>query len=367
MKSAFYLLALIVTVGLAGLSSRADVNYQIDSPVPHEVFQRQSSTSGVVRVSGVSPAGPVEVRVDEGAWQSVGPHDANGWFSAGLTVAAKGWHRVEIRLPDGVVRRIEPVGVGEVFIVAGQSNAGNHGSERQRSESGMVSSFDGRTWQPCRDPQPGASGGGGSFMPALGDALAAAYGVPVGFAACASGGTSVRQWLPEGSEMTQQPTTGKLVRPVRPGVWASNGQLFAALERHLLHFGTNGVRAVLWHQGESDAGQARAGYPADRQISGEQYRAYMEQLITASRERAGWRVPWIVALATYHSGSDAADEEFRTAQRSLWREDLAREGPDSDALRGDLRAGVHFNGKGLREHGRRWAEKILLLHPAGTP
>jgi hypothetical protein len=345
----------------------ADPVCRIDSPQPHEVFQRSSATSGVIHVSGTAPAGPVEVRVDEGDWQPVAVQDANGRFSSELTVSAKGWHRVEVRMPDGVVRRIEPVGAGEVFIVAGQSNAGNYGSERQQSESGMVSSFDGKTWQPCRDPQPGAGGGGGSFMPALGDALAAAYGVPIGFAACASGGTSVRQWLPEGAEMTKQPTTGANVRQVRPGVWASNGQLFAALERHLLHFGTNGVRAVLWHQGESDAGQARAGYPADRQITGEQYRAFMEQLIGASRERAGWRVPWIVALATYHSESDASDDEFRAAQRSLWKADLASEGPDSDALRGDLRDGVHFNAKGLREHGQRWAEKILLLYPAGTP
>lgn len=345
----------------------ADTVCRIDSPQPHEVFQRQSTTSGVIRISGTAPAGPVEARVDEGEWSPVAVPAEGGRFSATLTVAAKGWHRVEIRLPGGDVRRIEPVGVGEVFNVAGQSNAGNYGSERLHSESGMVSSFDGKAWRPCQDPQPGAGGNGGSFLPALGDALATAYGVPVGFAACASGGTSVRQWLPEGAEMMQQPTTGTLVREVRPGVWASNGQLFSALERHLLHFGTNGVRAVLWHQGESDAGQARAGYPADRQISGEQYRAFMEQLIAASRERAGWRVPWIVALATYHSESDASDEEFRAAQRSLWRADLAGEGPDSDALRGDLRDGVHFNGKGLREHGKRWAEKILLLHPQSTP
>ncbi|MFO1490688.1 MAG: sialate O-acetylesterase [Kiritimatiellia bacterium] len=356
-----------MTFGIAGHASRADVNCQIDSPVPHEVFQRQSPTSGVIRVSGAAASGAVGVRVDAGDWQPVTVQPGDGRFSAGLAVAAKGWHRVEFRLPDGAVRRIEPVGVGDVFIVAGQSNAGNYGSERQRSESGMVSSFDGKAWQPCQDPQPGAGGNGGSFLPALGDALATAYGVPIGFAACASGGTSVRQWLPEGAEMTQQPTTGTLVRPVRPGVWASNGQLFAALERHLLHFGTNGVRAVLWHQGESDAGQARAGYPADRQISGEQYRVFMDQLIGASRERAGWRVPWIVALATYHSESDAADDEFRAAQRSLWKADLACEGPDSDALRGDLRDGVHFNAKGLREHGRRWAEKILLLYPGSTP
>jgi hypothetical protein len=122
--------------------------------------------------------------------------------------------------------------------------------------------------------------------------------------------------------------------------------------------GPRGCRAVLWHQGESDAGQARAGYPADRQITGAQYRAFLEALVTASHRRAGWDVPWFVAQATYHSEADAADEEFRAAQKSLWEGGLARQGPDTDALRKEFRAGVHFNGRGLQAHGRLWAEKV---------
>jgi len=41
---------------------------------------------------------------------------------------------------------------------------------------------------------------------------------------------------------------------------------------------------------------------------------------------------------------------------------LALEGPDSDALKGNLRdnggQGVHFSGPGLREHAARWVEKV---------
>jgi hypothetical protein len=122
--------------------------------------------------------------------------------------------------------------------------------------------------------------------------------------------------------------------------------------------GPRGFRAVLWHQGESDAGQARAGYSADRQITGEQYRQFMEVLIKASRKQAGWEMPWFVAQATFHSEQDAADPEFRAAQKALWDTGIALEGPDSDALKGNLRAGVHFNGAGLRKHGEAWAEKV---------
>ena len=48
---------------------------------------------------------------------------------------------------------------------------------------------------------------------------------------------------------------------------------------------------------------------------------------------------------------------------SLWKDGLAFEGPDSDALKGKLRErngkGVHFSGEGLRVHGAKWAEKVL--------
>jgi hypothetical protein len=115
---------------------------------------------------------------------------------------------------------------------------------------------------------------------------------------------------------------------------------------------------VLWHQGESDAGQARAGFLADREITGKQYREFMEKVIRASRKRAGWEVPWFVAQATYHSEKDRWDDELRTAQKCLWEKGLALEGPDTDVLGKEYRAGVHFNARRLQAHGRLWAEKV---------
>jgi hypothetical protein len=56
-----------------------------------------------------------------------------------------------------------------------------------------VSAFYGTDWQPADDPQPGASGSGGSFLPPFGDAIAERCGVPVGLVACGVGVTSVRE------------------------------------------------------------------------------------------------------------------------------------------------------------------------------
>lgn len=60
---------------------------------------------------------------------------------------------------------------------------------------------------------------------------------------------------------------------------------------------------------------------------------------------------------SYHVPGDEASPEIRAAQAALWKEGIALEGPDSDALKSDLRErggkGVHFSDKGLREHAAR--------------
>jgi len=348
-----------------------------ESPSDYRVFQRQSRYVGQIRLRGrlVVEAGQLRCRLVRTAaegktpavvrdWQPVVADLVKGRFDAEITAPAGGWYRVELRLErdgEGLAETaIEHVGVGEVFVVAGQSNSTNYGSEKQRTISGMVASFDGTRWVLANDPQPGVQDGsrGGSFLPAFGDALYEKYKVPVGVASTGAGATSVREWLPRGERLRNQPTTGANVRPVATGEWECTGKLYDGLMKRIEALGPRGCRAVLWHQGESDAGQARSGYPADRQITGKQYIEFMEKLIRASRKSAGWEVPWFVAQATYHSEKDPSDDEFRTAQKTLWEEGPALEGPDTDSLGKEFRDGVHFNAKGLQAHGRLWAEKV---------
>ena len=107
---------------------------------------------------------------------------------------------------------------------------------------------------------------------------------------------------------------------------------------------------MLWHQGESDANQR----DATRTLPGALYEKFLTQLIRDSRRETGWDAPWFVALASYHVPGDEASPDIRAAQAALWKSGVALEGPDSDALTGEWRErggkGVHFSGKGLREH-----------------
>ena len=364
-------LGTLLCQGSTSLRAEDEPRLQLSKPLDWQVAQQSSTQQGSVRIEGKKPFGDaVELRLIgktlrgnlNDAWTALPNAGGKVNFAADITTPAGGWYRLELRtVRDGKPieeAKVEHVGVGEVFIVAGQSNSANYGSEKQQPKSGLVTSFDGKTWRVADDPQPGAGGTGGSFIPAFGDAMAERFHVPIGIVSIGVGSTSVREWLPKGEEVNRLTTTGRGLDEISPGHWQAKGELFDKLKSRLDALGPHGCRAILWHQGESDAGQARGGAPADRQISGDDYARYMKTLVEASRQTAGWQVPWFTAQATYHSERDPADDEFRAAQKSLWDSKRTLPGPDTDALGAEFRHGVHFNARGLQQHGQLWAEKV---------
>lgn len=348
------------------LASAAEI--ALTSPLEHQVIQRHSSTEGTVLIRGLQSgldAGKAMLEAKIGAkgrWQALSAQIEKEQFSASVAAPAGGWHRVEVRaVLDGktvATAAVEHVGIGEVFVVAGQSNSANHGEEKQTTQTRRVAAFDGAKWQIADDPQPGASGRMGSFMPALGDELVKRFDVPVGFVACGIGATSVREWLPKGATFPNPPTIESRVTQMPDGQWASNGVAYDAFIARMRPLGHNGFRAVLWHQGESDANQK----DTTRTLAGKLYREYLEKIIRDSRRDTGFDAPWFVAQASYHVPGDEGSDDIRAAQAALWKYGPAQPGPDSDSLKGPLRErkgqGVHFSGPGLREHGQKWAEKI---------
>jgi hypothetical protein len=362
-------LALVLTSTFYG--SAASEALKLDSPIDYQVFQRQSRFGGVIRIAGKldNADGVLQFRIVgqplegslPGDWKSLPFDPQTRTFCVDAAAPAGGWYRLQLRsVKNGVALEqttVAHVGLGEVFVVAGQSNSANHGEGRQRPATDRVVTADNPTWGVANDPQPGASGDGGSFIPAFGDAMEKKYRVPIGLVCLGVGGTSVREWLPKGDAIAAPPTTGANMVTVTPNSWACSGVLFDRLADTVRRLGPNGFRAVLWHQGESDAHQ-----PAGHNITPEQYREYLARLIHATREAAAWCVPWFVAQASYHTPADTGTPELRAAQKSLAVKGLTLEGPNTDELGGAFREnngqGVHFNAKGLRRHGQLWAEKV---------
>jgi Carbohydrate esterase, sialic acid-specific acetylesterase len=347
----------------------ADLN--LTSPLDYQVVQRSSQGKGLLRISGeLSEDAPtdatVQVRmmndIEQTPWSQVNPLKDRKVI-ASFEAPAGGWWRLEVKVSQGekqlALGSVPHVGVGEVFVIAGQSNSANHGEEKQTTKTRRVASFDGVAWRIADDPQPGASGRGGSFIPAFADTVVAQQDVPVGIIACGIGATSVREWLPKGATFPNPPTLLSRVEQLPDGQWASNGAAYDAFIARMKSAGLEGFRAVLWHQGESDANQK----DASRTLSGKLYRESLEKIIRDSRREIGFEAPWFVAQASYHGPDDEGSDGIRAAQASLWKDGIALEGPDSDALKGHLRErdgkGVHFSGIGLQEHGRRWAARVL--------
>lgn len=353
--------------------AESPVSIALSSPLDYQVFQRESRTAGTIQLRGQSyaPADRAEVRITgesltgplSAHWTPLQYESSNGSFDANLPTPAGGFYAVDIRLWRGsrqVAETTVPhVGVGEVFVVSGQSNSTNYGEVRRVTQTGMVTSFDGVAWRLANDPQPGVQDNStkGSFIPAFGDALYQHYHVPIGMASVGHGSTSVRQWLPAGANVEMMPTMTKYIICGADGSLTSDGTLFNGMIKRIQHFGPHGLRAVLWHQGESDSHQ-----PPEHDITAGTYRRMLEQVIVASRKQAGWNIPWFVAQATYHTPADVSCPPIREAQRSLWRSGIALQGPDTDTLMSVYREnngqGTHMNDVGLKAHGLLWAESV---------
>jgi hypothetical protein len=345
----------------------------VESPRDYQVFQRRTRAAGEIKIHGTVavPCDAIEARMTGASefskvptrWQRLTYTQFSRTFDGKLLAPAGGFYRVQVRLRAHrkTVGELDiaHVGVGEVFVVAGQSNSTNYGEEKQRPQSGMVVAFSGSNWGPADDPQPGVQDHStkGSFIPSFGDALFAKYRVPIAVVSVGHGSTSVRQWLPKGERFDVPPTNMKFVKQISPNLWESDGALFAGMMHQIGQLGPGGFRSLLWHQGESDAHQ-QPGHD----ISADEYGRRMEFLLQAARKQAGWDFPWFMAQVSYHTPADPSCPPIREAQRRLWQSGLAMEGPDTDQLTGEYRqnGGTHLSAKGLKAHGEMWAERVAV-------
>ena len=267
-------------------------------------------------------------------WAKLEIRTAEAKFEATARVAAGGWYRLEIRgrANDDVVARgaVEPIGIGEVFVVAGQSYATNCNDEQFKvtDPHGRVVAFDSvkESWSVANDPQPAPDhSDGGSIWPPLGDALLKEFGVPVGFANVAVGGTSSVQWMPEGTLHPRLVQAGKTL---------------------------GRFRAVLWQQGESDV---------IAKTTAETYVANLKTIRETAARAWGFEPPWLLAKSTHHPtvyNNPEGEGRIRGAIDDLLKLPGFRAGPDTDTLtgenRGDAKSRRHFSGIGQRRAAEMW-------------
>lgn len=134
-----------------------------------------------------------------------------------------------------------------------------------------------------------------------------------------------------------------------PGVQYKSFKLYDTLVGRVRELPKGGIRAILWHQGESDM---IVKTPA------ETYRDRLKTIIESLNKDAGYGITWFVAQASSPNTSGEPTEVAK-GQQLLWKEGVAKQGPNTDELGLEYRRDkVHFNQRGLTAHGERWFKAL---------
>ncbi len=343
----------------------------IGFPVERMVFQRNNVDLGFVNVYGnvSQDCDRVEARLiarnaNQGVTTSWVVIDSrvDGQAYSGKIQNKGGWYRLEVR---GVKNEsvlftasVERVGIGEVFLIAGQSNAQGYGvspnargANDDRVNAYLPNYHDTHgTDQYKNFPEYlselsfgrlGANGGGagptGGYTPycygELGDMLVNRLNVPVLFFNAAFTGTSTNNWVQSARNI---PTYNEQWRTEE----LMNGAPYRGFQATLQSINTlTGFRSVLWHQGEHDRFTNGTG------LSAPEYANNLTFLIQKSRTDIGAQIPWVVARTSYYAAGpnpgpdqriiDGQDMVIRTVP-NVW------EGPFTDNIQVPRYDGAHL-------------------------
>ncbi|GAB3757457.1 T9SS type A sorting domain-containing protein [Spirosoma pomorum] len=349
---------------------------KITYPESRAVFQRENDNTATIYLSGnyYQPIDSVQARVQTEVsgqgfntnWTTIQRSPQGGVFQ-GSVRAQGGWYRLEVRafvggaeLATDVIRKI---GIGEVFIVTGQSNAQgfqNFGAPAASDDRVNCVTFDNTTANSLGDPPSpmfqqlsassliGPRGQSAWCWGILGDLIAKQYNVPVLFINTAWQATVIKNWR----ESSEGKVTKNIFAMGTPSENFPEGMPYGNLITALRYYcSLQGLRAVLWQQGENDnvpLNSTRQAYAED-----------MQYLVNKTRADTKRYPAWVLARSSYNSGKvsqeviQAQNDVINTYNNNVFA------GPYTDNIQIPRYEGdVHFGGDGLRQLGQAWFESL---------
>jgi hypothetical protein len=226
------------------------------SPQPYQIFQRDATGRATITIKGIFQGRPtaIEARWNGGRWQAIADHPSGESFNGSLTNQSAGQGILDVRFADNpaVFWRQRYVGIGDVYVIAGQSNAEGRivAPQFYRHESLRAGVYDQQNrWREAYDPTDASFTNQYSVWPLLATKIMSATGVPVAFITTGQGATG-------------------LVAGGAP--WTMPGAAYTECVASVRGSGAGAVKAVLWYQGETDANS-----PA---MTEAQYRAALKKL-----------------------------------------------------------------------------------------
>lgn len=339
----------------------------ISFPVNRAVFQRNQSNTGVIPIAGTfqTKVERIDARLipisggNAVDWTAIAVNPNFGTFTGNIFAQA-GWYKLEVRASRGAnivgTSTIDKVGIGEVLIISGQSNAQGYDNRGNPPASddrvNCITNFFsyGQITEPpfpviaqlTENVKIAPFGNGSWCWGRLGDLLAAKLNVPILFINSGFEAMGIEAW--------KKSADGERGQDFYSGNFALPGYPYENLKKSL-HYYANmfGVRSILWHQGETDN---------DKRTSTEKYREYLEYVISRSRRDTGKNINWMVcrvsrvSSGTYQPVIDAQNQVIQNVPNTF-------AGPETDLI-GGRTDGVHFHGGGLIELAQAWNNKLDL-------
>lgn len=241
-----------MTTDRIALENNADISIIINNLSPYQVVQRDASGNANILVQGLYVGNPASIQArwnGNPTWTTL-TIDANGvgTFSGILANQFQGQGLLEVRFSDtvNITDTVQYVGIGDIFIIAGQSNASGRGTTlntytHERLKASLFGNDD--LWKELIDKVDDDNGqidsvssdaiAGGSPWPLVASRIMESQNVPVAFIPAAKGGTIMLQW--RAAANPSEPTT-----------------LYGSMNRRITAVGGE-VKAILFFQGESDA------------------------------------------------------------------------------------------------------------------
>lgn len=213
----------------------ADISINL---APFTTFQRNPATNtGTISFQATWNGTPtaIESRWNSGNWITVDSNPFGGISDCELTGLPPGQGTLEVRFANetAISESVANILLGDVFLVAGQSNAEGRANGPQSYSHATLKAamYNSAGWQELSDPTHPVVDSNGSVWPLVATDLLTSQNVPVAFICTAKGGTQLHN-----------------------GTWHSpSGVEYQAAVSAFQNSNTNAISAVLWHQGEADA------------------------------------------------------------------------------------------------------------------
>lgn len=319
----------------------------ITTPVQYRVFQR-SGTTGSIAITGTYSGGTptaIEASFNGGAYATIDAAPSGGNYSGTLSGQAQGQGTLTVRWTNNTSDNasVTYIGVGDVFLVGGQSNAvGEMVTNKPYYHPTLKAGLFGNdyAWKELADPTDSNSGQvdsvssdasvGGSAWLTLATYLMQDQGVPVAFVPCALVGSVISSW---------QPAANHQDRTTLYGSMNYRGQ-------------QTGCKAVLWWQGESDAvnGTSEATYNSN-----------LDTLANAVASDLGVKLIPCKIFNLDQSPWTSDNTNVNNAIAAAWSDNSnVAEGPDFSDLAMSKIGGIHFGNDIAFLIASRWYQSIKL-------